>query len=208
MCRTKVCYEQFWTACLLLGYYIPTHTLALYRCTCVSYPRKLSTQLQYDFQHISQRKLNPKEIITKSKTSRRNAVTYGPSCIFICIQYIWMCACMCRVIEKYFLLIYWICIVLLLTNLYEYMYMYIHICTCTKYQYYMIQYSMHFFVLFETSKCSIFNETVYFYRISLNQRKLKRKPTKENAKEKKNNMRTTIIIIITILIMIIIMIYV
>lgn len=125
MCRTKVCYEQFWTACLLLGYYIPTHTLALYRCTCVSYPRKLSTQLRYDFQHISQRKLKPKEIITKSKTSRRNAVTYGPSCIFICIQYIWMCACMCRVIEKYFLLIYWICIVLLLTNLYEY------ICICT-----------------------------------------------------------------------------
>lgn len=104
---------------------IPTHTRSLYMCTCVSYLRKLSTQLRYDFQHISQRKLKPKEIITKSKTSRRNAVTYGPSCIFICIQYICtICAhvCMCRVIEKYFLLIYWICIVLLQTNLNEYMY--------------------------------------------------------------------------------------
>lgn len=146
------------TACLT------THTLALYICTCVSYLWKLSTQLRYDFQHISQRKLKPKKMLTKSKTSRRNAVTYGPSCIFICIQYICMCACMCRVIEKYFLLIYWICIVLLQTNLNEYMYvcmytyiyMNVHVPSTSTICFYIV---CIFFVFFETSKCSKLNIT-------------------------------------------------
>lgn len=45
--------------------------------------------------------------------------------VFLYVYNIYVCAyvCMCQVIEKYFLLIYWICIVLLQTNLNEYMYM-------------------------------------------------------------------------------------
>lgn len=40
------------------------------------------------------------KIITKSETSRRNTVTHGPSCIFICILYMYVRMYVCVCVNK------------------------------------------------------------------------------------------------------------